>query len=435
MTLVLGTRLSPEHEIFGEVAALLATRWGQALRLVHVSEDPRAPIVLGTDEEHLLGSVRSRLDEEAQRLRKQTGVSVHSHLAAGSVAEALVSVAKFELARLLVVGAREQRSSHILGDTAERVARKSFVPVLTLREPERLLEWLKGHKTLRILIGSDLGHAATAARAFAVELTKLGNCSTEVVHVVSPAEVHKRMGTSPAPYDHRLSAAEENALMRDLARTAPPLEKNVVMRVIPARGSPDAYLVTLAEQENFDLVLVGQRQQSLLEQFWSGSVSRGLIRASPVSTLSVPAPPETLAKAFQPYRNVLVATDFTGVSQQALSHALGLISPGGTLYLVHVLSAINLAVDNRDERQQAWSALSKIAVPDNIEARCSIQREVLEGNPSEELLTLAERVGADIIVLGTRSRTTLSRTILGSVAYGITEKARVPVLLIPFGDP
>jgi nucleotide-binding universal stress UspA family protein len=435
MTFVFGTNLSPDHQIFADVAALLARCWGESLRLVHVSEDPRAPIVLGTDEEHLLGQVRAKLEEEAGRLHTRTGAAVQAHLAAGNVAEALVSVARFELATVLVVGTRAQRSSHLFGETAERVARKSIVPVLTLREPERLMAWLQGKHALRILIGSDLGHAATAARAFAGQLAKLGSCSAEVVYVVSPADIHKRMGVTASAYDQHLTAEEESALLRELTRTAPPTEKDAKLRVIPARGSPDAYLVTLAEQGNFDLVLVGQRQQTLLEQFWSGSVSRGVIRASPVSTLCVPAPPESIVKPFQSYGKIVVAMDFTGVSHQAFTHALSLVAPGGSIHLVHVLPIINPAVDTKDASQLAWSMIAKIAAPESAGNACSIQRDVLEGDPAEQLLALTAREGADLIILGTRSRTGVSRTLLGSVARGVSENSRVPVLLIPFGDP
>jgi nucleotide-binding universal stress UspA family protein len=435
MTIVFGTNLRPEQQIFAEMAALLAQRWGESLRLVHVSEDPRAPIVLGTDEEHLLGQVRAQLQVEADRLHALTGATVHAHLAAGNVAEALVSIASFELASLLIVGTRAQRSSHVLGETAERVARKSIVPVLTLREPERLIAWLQGQQPLRIMIGSDLGHAATAARSFASRLNTVSSCELEVVYIVSPLDIHKRMGITASPFDHKLSADEESALLRDLLRTAPATEKDAKLRVIPARGSPDAYLVTLAEQENFDIIIVGQRQQSLLEQFWSGSVSRGVIRSSPVSTLCVPPAPESTMKPFQPYRHIIVGTDFTRVSQQAFTHALGLIAPGGTIRVAHVFTLINPAVDNKDALQQAWSNISRIAPPESNEVSCTIQREILEGDPAEQLLALAAREGADLIVLGTRSRTAVSRALMGSVARGLTEHARVPVLLIPFGDP
>jgi nucleotide-binding universal stress UspA family protein len=82
-SIVFGTTLTPACQPLADVAALLAKRLNAPLRIVHVSEDPRAPIVLGTDEEHILGRVRAELDEEAERLRTSTGADVHVHLAAG----------------------------------------------------------------------------------------------------------------------------------------------------------------------------------------------------------------------------------------------------------------------------------------------------------------------------------------------------------------
>jgi hypothetical protein len=92
MTVVFGTTLRPDGEVLGTVAGVMAHRLGDRLRLVHVAEDPRAPIVLGTDDEYILGSVRSDLQREEKRIESVTGAAVHAHLAAGSTAETLASI-------------------------------------------------------------------------------------------------------------------------------------------------------------------------------------------------------------------------------------------------------------------------------------------------------------------------------------------------------
>ena len=48
MTIVFGTTLRPDSQPLGQAAGLLAHRLKQPSRVVHVAEDPRAPIVLGT---------------------------------------------------------------------------------------------------------------------------------------------------------------------------------------------------------------------------------------------------------------------------------------------------------------------------------------------------------------------------------------------------
>ncbi|MBC7170831.1 MAG: universal stress protein [Polyangiaceae bacterium] len=89
-----------------------------------------------------------------RRLAVAFGVEVHTHLAAGSVSNALTSVAEWELADALLVGASEDSALRPLGGTAERISRRGRVPVLTLREPGRLLAWLRGERPLRVLVGA-----------------------------------------------------------------------------------------------------------------------------------------------------------------------------------------------------------------------------------------------------------------------------------------
>jgi nucleotide-binding universal stress UspA family protein len=221
MSILFGTTLGPDSEVFAEVAARLALAWSVPLRLVHVSEDPRAPIVLGTDEEHLLGEVRAALGREAARLAELTGASVQTHLAGGEVVDGLVSVARFEHAELLVLGSRSDVEHGLLGATAERVCRKSSVPVLTLREPERLAAWLRGERPLRLLVGADLGAAAQAARAFAVRLAKTGPAQVDVVSIARPAELSARFGLPSAPNAQELGHEAREALLRELGRQAP----------------------------------------------------------------------------------------------------------------------------------------------------------------------------------------------------------------------
>jgi nucleotide-binding universal stress UspA family protein len=366
-SIVFGTTLTPACQPLADVAALLAKRLNVPLRIVHVSEDPRAPIVLGTDEEHILGRVRAELDEEAERLRTSTGADVHVHLAAGDVVDALVSVARFEMAAALVVGDSSTGGRAFLGTTAERAARQSTVPALTLRAPGRLLSWLRGERPLRVLVGADLGRASEAARVFASTMGAVGPIEVEVVLVASPAEVHERLGLRPPENEHRLSTEAEEALVRDLGRMAPPGETTVKLRVHAARGSADAHLASLADQGDFDLVVVGQRRHSLLEQLWYGSVARGVLRSAPVSVACVPPTTAAPRPLFREPRTVLVATDFTEVGERAVAQAFGVVAEQGTVHLAHVIPVAPTDVDARQNREQAWYALSRVTATEDTD--------------------------------------------------------------------
>lgn len=430
-SIVFGTTLEADCLPWAEVAGLLAMRMNARLHLVHVSEDPRAPIVLGTDEERILGPVRSRLSEEAERVRAVTGASVHVHLASGSVVEALVSVARFETATALVLGRATAPGRPLLGATAERVARHSSVPSLTLRAPERLLPWLRGERALRVLVGADPGRASHAARAFAHALCAVNSVQVEVVFVASPKEVHRRLGL-PVPEDeHQLAPPAQAALLRDLGRAAPVNGSEEKLRVLAARGSADAHLASLADQENFDLVVVGQRRNSLIEQLWYGSVARGVLRSSPVSVACVP-PMAVSPPGFREPQVVVVSTDFGEAGARAVAQAIGVVAAPGTVHVVHVISSLSSSeLEAVQAREQAWYALGCIANLSEARSTVELVRHVLEGAPADELLSLAERTGADLIVLGSRGPSEAPRAVLGSVARAVSERARVPVLLIP----
>lgn len=432
-SIVFGTTLKSDCQALAEVAGLLAWRMRAPLRLVHVSEDPRAPIVLGTDEEHILGPVRADLGREAERLRAVTDADVHVHLAAGDVVDALVSVARFELASALLVGEGSAGGHGFLGGTAERVARQSGVPTLTLRAPERLLSWLRGERALRLLVGVDLGRASEAARVFASTMGALGPVELEVVLVASPAEVHQRLGLRPPENEHRLSAEAEEALLRDLERAAPPSELAAATRRVHAgRGSADAHLASLADQGDFDLVVVGQRRRSLLEQLWYGSVARGVLRSAPVSVACVPASSAAPRRVFREPRTVLVATDLTEAGECAVTQAFGAVAEQGTVHVAHVLSSTApTEVEARQSRERAWHALGRATSAEDASRLGRFEKHVLEGSPADQVLALADRVGADLIVLGARSHSAVARALLGSVAQAVSERAKVPVLLVP----
>ena len=61
--------------------------------------------------------------------------------------------------------------------------------------------------------------------------------------------------------------------------------------------------------------------------------------------------------------------------------------------------------------------------------------EIVVGYAAEEIIAVAEKVGADMIVMGTHGRKGIDRILFGSVAEKVVMNSTVPVLTIrPAGD-
>lgn len=69
-------------------------------------------------------------------------------------------------------------------------------------------------------------------------------------------------------------------------------------------------------------------------------------------------------------------------------------------------------------------------VAGSVDAGVATETAVLQGNPHEEILSYADEIGADLIVMGTHGRTGVDRYLLGSVTERVVRTSDVPVLTV-----
>jgi nucleotide-binding universal stress UspA family protein len=145
------------------------------------------------------------------------------------------------------------------------------------------------------------------------------------------------------------------------------------------------------------------------------------------------------------YRTFLVPYDFSAHSKVALDTALDLAHRlGARLHLVHVVHTPVFAngygtfgiadatapFDIGEMRQRAMAALGEVidGIP-NAPGR--LEAHVAEGvNIAEAIGAVADRIGADLIIMGTHGHTGLVHAFLGSVAERTLRYARCPVLTV-----
>ncbi|MES1174540.1 MAG: universal stress protein [Myxococcales bacterium] len=430
MSIVCGTDFSQSSAEAEAAAALIAKRMGTDLKLVHV-DSARGP-ELGPSAIRFVGEPAELLASRAKRLQLRHEVAVEAVVLDGAADECLSAYAQEIHARLVVVsslGARDKQG-FLVGSVAEQIVQRSMVPVLVVRDSNRIGDWLQGERPLRVMIGVDMGASSLAALRFAAELRKIAPCDLQIVQVVWPAIEHSRLGV-PGPISLEGMSPELEALLdRDLKAWAGEIEGqgDVSFVVTPSWGRCDAHLALLASKSQVDLLVVGTRQKSWAARVWQGSVSHGVFHGAPTNVACVPRstvdrPTESVAQ----FHRVLIATDLSELGNHAVASGYGLLQTDGEAHLVYVRLPEDEDALTCDLEEQLRGLVPVGAGGLYISTRVHV---VSDNEPSAGIVRLADRLAVDAICLSTHGRSGLSELVLGSQAQEVLRLASKPVLLI-----
>lgn len=141
-------------------------------------------------------------------------------------------------------------------------------------------------------------------------------------------------------------------------------------------------------------------------------------------------------------KSILVPTDFSKCATNAMKYALEIArATGAGINVVHVIFP-NEGVDNNiynafwsdeylAERIKGINNWVKRLKTQAKAQSIQIKSECMIGFPVPSICEMADKTGADLIVMGTTGATGLRGVFLGSIAAGVLAKTRRPVLVIP----
>ncbi len=134
-------------------------------------------------------------------------------------------------------------------------------------------------------------------------------------------------------------------------------------------------------------------------------------------------------------RAVLVPVDFSDGSLAALQHAVGCVSPQrGTVHLLHVIDPVTggfaegetIAARVLARFQDRLAPLAESVAARGVKTK----RHVAVGSVAEEILAVADRCHADLIVMGTHGQSGWGHPLLGSTTERVVRRATCPVLTV-----
>jgi nucleotide-binding universal stress UspA family protein len=279
-----------------------------------------------------------------------------------------------------------------------------------------------------ILVATDFSFVSDKATAYAKALALNFRSSVEIAHVFDPSVVTSYveaiLGT---PVKERRQLCQDNLqkLQREFVDAGIEVSTN-----LPEAHRPQNALLKLAEEHETDLIVAGTHSKWGLERLVLGSVAEELIRNSACPVLTVGPHTKLPPEGPLVFRTIVYATDFSGQAAKAAVFALSFAQDSGAhIYLCHISKT-----EPGEEEKVALDARFKTAlnrmIPESVFEWCTPETVVRHGDPAKAILELAEKVDADLIVLGARN----SSFWLTHIEHGLTPdllaEASCPVMTV-----
>jgi nucleotide-binding universal stress UspA family protein len=287
-----------------------------------------------------------------------------------------------------------------------------------------------------IVVPTDFSALSEAAAARAATLARLDGAAIHLVHAVSlPLVVTPYDVAIPARiWDEVRSAAKEQLEQR--RKQIESLGVQTVTAELAESTDPSRAIAEAAEAHQADLVVMGTHGHRGIERAFLGSVAERTLRTLECPILAVK---EDAERAAEPIRRILLAVDFSADSARAVEVAADLARRLGAH--VDVVHALELPRDHfanaaafgieLEERIRASVALALDDVGQQLEKKAvTVTLLTRPGRPSAVIAEVAEEIGCQLIVMGTRGRSGLSHVLLGSVAERTLRMAPCAVLVV-----
>jgi nucleotide-binding universal stress UspA family protein len=278
---------------------------------------------------------------------------------------------------------------------------------------------------MRIVFATDLSDANEAAIRSRTCLECLDNIGVTEVHLVTviPDNVSSGLPGMEIVTDRNEALRTQRELFESEGFT---VETHV------ARGTPHRRINGFAERLQADMIVVGSRGQSPLENRLIGSTARNVARTAVrpllVERIAREGSTHTVVKEHL-FRDVLFATDFSENAARAFEFLPRLDGATERASLLHVRGPEQRSeVETNAEAEERLAALA-----DDLEDRMDVEASVAvrTGGVVEEILAEERRVGATTTLLGARGRSRLRRLLLGSTSESVVARGNGNVLLIP----
>ncbi|MBB3019159.1 nucleotide-binding universal stress UspA family protein [Microvirga lupini] len=282
---------------------------------------------------------------------------------------------------------------------------------------------------MRILAATDFSTRSQRAVRRAGMLARERGAELTLAHVVDDDQ---------HPYMVALEMREAERILGEQIGAMAELQ-GLHVRPLTVAGDPFDGILRAGASASADLVVMGAHRKQLLRDILVGTTIERVIRTGPFPVLMVNGEVE------QPYRTALAPVDLSELSVNAVRSGLALGLPGGDrLAIVHAFTALGKGqmfhaglsarvIDGyvAEERMRATNELAAFLKANGLDDHGQPVRVVEEGAPFEVIATAVKQVKPDVLIIGTRGRSGITKALLGSVTEEVLQSLDVDILAVP----
>jgi nucleotide-binding universal stress UspA family protein len=292
----------------------------------------------------------------------------------------------------------------------------------------------------KILLATDGSEEGELAARTAADLAEKTSSELHVVHVYGIAPV----GPPVYPEATDLQSEEHEAETEKIQRTSEQRARQVLeaelekvrsagtmvaqAHLIEGRVAPE--IVALAEEIGAGLIVMGSRGHGGIRRALIGSVSDSVVRHAHCPTLVVREEQLTFPST------ILLAVDGSEEARLAASTAADLAEgTDSELQVVTVGPFVPTMFAATEEEPARLAREARRTLDEQMEAIEAAGGRVAQthlrlGGAAEEIVALAEDVGAGLIAMGSRGRGGIRRALMGSVSERVLHHAHCAVMIV-----
>lgn len=249
------------------------------------------------------------------------------------------------------------------------------------------------------------------------------------VHLFSASNLRTWASALDVPEAYPTLAGDEEVQADIAARTrrceALARELSAPTRVRVLSGEREASLLEFLDEATVDLAIMSHDRVGFWSQLFRSDLTGQVARITEVPVLAIGDAEAAERIAHRGIRKMVIGVRDRADAWTGAAYAAALARPSAELYFVHALDP-----DSAIDQYTLDSMVREAAVPDAQKSFAMI----VEGPRHEALLSRADDLGADVIVVGAREHESIGDRLVGTTADRVLRGAEaMSVLLLPSG--